>query len=299
MKRTTKRKTRAASAIITGDWHLREDAPICRTDNFQEAQWEKVEVVAKLQRKHQCPVLHAGDLFNHWKPSPALLSSALNTLPDAFKTIYGNHDLAQHLLDLAWKSGTHTLVAAHRISLLDEAHWGQVPEKGSLLFPGPTDRLVTVWHTMTWKGKEPWPGCTDPQAKTLLKKYPQFDLIVTGHNHKTFVEELDGRLLVNPGSLTRQTADQDDHQPCVFLWYAESNTVEQVFLPYEKGVISREHIELTEKRDARITAFVERLNTEWQKGVSFEENLERFQQVNQIPDSIMQIIRKAVDYETD
>jgi N-acetylmuramoyl-L-alanine amidase len=42
----------------------------------------------KLQEKHQCPVFHAGDLFDYWKPSPWLISKAIEHLPDKFYTIY-------------------------------------------------------------------------------------------------------------------------------------------------------------------------------------------------------------------
>lgn len=292
MKRMTKERKESVSAILTGDWHLREDSPVCRTDDFETTQWRKVRFIAELQKKHQCPVLHSGDLFDHWKASPALLSKTIAHLPDQFYSVVGNHDLPQHSLELLWKSGVNVLIEAGKLNLLSEVHWEQTPKEGSLVFG---DRKILVWHTMTWTRKQPWPGCSDPSAKILLKKYPEFDLILTGHNHQTFIEELDGRILVNPGCITRQTADQENHQPSVFLWYAKSNLIEQVFLPYEENVISREHIEQGVKKDARIAAFVERLNTEWQKGVSFEDNLEKFEQVNRIPKSIMEIVRKAIE----
>ena len=144
-------------------------------------------------------------------------------------------------------------------------------------------------------GNPPWPGCEDPTAEEILDKYPQFDLIVTGHNHKTFVVEKEGRLLVNPGSLTRQTADQADHHPCVFLWYAEDNTVEEVSIPHEEGVISREHIEKKERRDGRIEEFISRLSAEYDVGLSFEENLARFEEKNKVRQSVMEIIRRAIE----
>jgi DNA repair exonuclease SbcCD nuclease subunit len=148
---------------------------------------------------------------------------------------------------------------------------------------------------MTYKGKPPWPGCEDPPAKELLKRYPDYDLIVTGHNHQSFVEELDGRLLVNPGAITRQEADKADHKPCVYLWYAEENQVEPHYLPVEEGVISREHIEQTEERNERIEAFVSRLNDEWEAGLSFEQNLERFFKENEIRQSVQEIIWGAIE----
>jgi DNA repair exonuclease SbcCD nuclease subunit len=188
----------------------------------------------------------------------------------------------------------NTLKVAGKLKVLSEAHWGMEPEKGSLFFPK-LDGYILVWHVMTWKGKLPWPGAVITSAHELLEKYEQFDLILTGHNHKTFVEEVDGRLLVNPGSLTRHDADQEDHKPCVFLWCTETNEVEQVFLPIEQNVISREHIEHKNEHDERISAFVERLNTSQLQGFDFKKNLEAFEKSNKVRKSVMDIVWKAVD----
>lgn len=299
MRRTKTLKPRP-SAILTGDWHLREDKPVCRTDDFWQAQWDKVDQVAQLQTKYGCPVIHSGDLFGSknptmsWKPSPYLISTALLHLPDEFWTVYGNHDLPQHNIDLAEKAGVAVLANAGKLDVLKRCHWLEEPPIEDSVFPW-EDRKMLVWHVMTWKGKNPIPGGRDPQAKQLLKKYPQFDIIITGHNHETFVEEYEGRLLVNPGSLTRQTANQTNHKPCVFLWYEKTNSVDQVFLEYEKGVVAREHIEKMEEVDARIAAFVDKLNTEWEAGVTFEENLERFRKENEVSQPVMEVIYKAME----
>lgn len=290
MKRTKRNKT--VSAILTADWHLREDTPVCRTDDFQEAQWKKVKDIATMQKAYDCPVFHAGDLFNHWKPSPWLLSKTIKHLPDQFWTIFGNHDLPQHNLELTDKCGIYTLAQAGKLQILPEVHWGQQPSKGSLAFFG---RKTLIWHVMNYQGKKPWPGCTDPTSAKLLRKYPKYDLILTGHNHKTFTEEHEGRVLVNPGSLMRQETDQINHRPTVFLWYASDNTIEPVLLDYMDGVISREHIEIQEKRDERIDAFISKLDGDWEAAMNFEENLERFYQTNSIRQSVQEIITKAIE----
>jgi len=296
MKRTKQNKK--PHAILTADWHLREDQPVCRTDNHETAQWVKVEFISALQKKYNCPVIHAGDLFNHWKPSPHLLSKTIKYLPKnlytnpSFWTILGNHDLPQHNLDLVYKSGVHTLQQAKKINIMSGTHWGQIPKRGSLKIEG---RKILVWHVMTYQAKTPWPGCVDPMAGKLLRKYPEYDLIVTGHNHKAFVEEYKSRLLVNPGSLTRHAADQINHKPRVYLWYAETNTVEPVYLPIEQGVISRGHIEEVEKRDGRIDAFISQLDNEWEAEISFEENLKRFFSSNKVRDSIKNIVMNSIE----
>ena len=279
-------------AILCSDIHLRETQPTCRTDDFWKAQWQAIDYVASLQEKYNCVVLHAGDLFHHWKPSPYLLSTTIKHLPKQFYTILGQHDLPQHSFDLFDKCGVNTLQEAGKVEVLKTCHWGQTPTKeASFLFPD-EERKILVWHHMTYI-VAPFPGAQGGQALSLLKKYPQFDLIVTGDNHQTFTEQYKGRLLVNPGSLTRQTAAQINHKPCVFLYRAEDNTVEQVFLPIKQGVISREHIEIEEKRDMRIQAFVERLDTEWKSGVSFEDNLEKFFNKNTVKKDVQELVWKA------
>jgi hypothetical protein len=81
----------------------------------------------------------------------------------------------------------------------------------------------------------------------------------------------------------------------VFLWYAETNTVKQVFLPIEEGVVSREHLVVKEERDQRIDAFIEKLGGEYSISLSFEDNLESFKQANNVEKPIMDIIYKSLE----
>jgi DNA repair exonuclease SbcCD nuclease subunit len=279
------------SAILTSDWHLREDTPVCRTDDYWLAQWQKVDFISDLQKKYDCPILHGGDLFDHWKPSPNLLRETILHIPDQFFTVYGQHCLPAHSLELVDKCGINVLQAAGKLTILEGCHWGQNPTKSSLLL---NNKSILVWHKMVWKDKKPYPTCTDLPASITLDKY-KYDLLLFGDNHKTFTETLEGRVLVNPGSMMRMDADQVDHRPCVFLWFAEDNTVEQVFIPIEQGVISREHLEIKEQRETRIDAYVERLNDDWEVALSFEHNVEAYKEVNEVRPSVLEIVYKAME----
>jgi len=289
------KKMKKVSAILTADWHLRETVPVCRTDDFWTTQWEKVKFVADLQKKYNCAVIHAGDLFDHWKPSPYLLSETFIHLPNKFYTVYGNHDLPQHNLELANKCGINVLVKANKINLLPNAHFGETPDE-FCKYTFDNNHSLLVWHVMTWKNELPYPGCELSNAKALLKKYPQYDLIVTGDNHQTFVELYKGRILVNSGSLMRTNTTQINHKPCVFLWYAETNTIEQVFIPISENVISREHIEIQEKRNERIDAFISGLNTGFDSEISFQVNLEKFFANNKVRKNVKQLVYKFVEF---
>lgn len=302
MKRTTARYRKLPDLILTSDWHLRDDTPPCRTDDFQAAQWRKVEEVSNLQKEYKCPMLHAGDLLHHWKPSPWLISKAIEALPEKFVTVFGQHELPNHSLDLVDKSGSYTLMKAGVIEWIREAgNFGQEPALIHKNFFhswnwANEDRKVAAWHRFVWDGKNiPWPDCVELTARKVLKKYPQFDLIVTGDHHKPFTYEYEGRLLVNCGCLTRQVADYADHRPRVYLWYSDSNTVVPHFLDAPKGVVSREHLEEKEQRDQRIDAFVAKLSDTWEVSLSFEENLKRFVSTNKLRKSVVDLIYKSLE----
>ena len=294
MERT--RKNRKPDLILCSDMHLREDTPTCFTGDFQKEQWAAVDCITLAQMQYNCPVIHAGDLFHHWKPSPWLLSMAIQHLPKVFYTIYGQHDLPQHNTELMSKSGIHTLNWAGALNVLTTCHYGEVPNEASIYWPPNREPKVKilVWHHLTYLSK-PFPRATGGMAEGILRKYPQFDLIVTGDNHTSFTVEYEGRRLVNPGNLTRQSAAQIDFKPSVWLWYAEDNSVQQVFLPIQEGVISREHLEHTEERDNRIDAFVGSLNNDWQAKMSFEDNLDEHFAVNNTRESVKIIIYKAIE----
>lgn len=281
-----------ADAILCGDIHLREDTPICRTDEFQQTQFDKLLFIASLQREHNCPVLCSGDLFDKAKPSLEFFSLVLQLIPDEFYTVYGNHDLPNHSMLEEKKSGIWALHVAQGVKRLQGTHFNQVPEKPSFKING---RNILVWHVMTYKNELPFPGCTDLKARSILHKYPQYDLILTGDNHQPFTQEYKGRLLVNPGSMMRQTADQIDYKPAVWLYYSKTNTVEPVYLPINKNAVTREHLDVVEEKENRILAFIETLNKEGLDFVNFKQNLRVFLQKNKTNEKVIDIINKFTE----
>jgi DNA repair exonuclease SbcCD nuclease subunit len=285
MKRTqTKFKV---DLIITGDWHLMEPDrnPPCRLDKIWEAQWDKVRQIKALGIKHECPIFNSGDIFEHWKTSPALLNRTIQEIPFLY-TVIGNHDMPQHNIELFNKSGLKTLEEADTVFILEGNHWRQ----SKAHYEEIAGKIVNMVHIMTWQGKLPWPDCEDPEAKKMFKTFPKADLIITGHNHKTFTARKGNRLLINPGSLTRHKADQIDHKPCVFLWNAETNDYKIHYLKIKKNIISRSHIEVTKKKEQRLEAFIQKLKDGWDLSLSFEDNMERAFKENKTPDKIKQLI---------
>jgi hypothetical protein len=157
---------------------------------------------------------------------------------------------------------------------------------------------VALVHRLVYPSKTPpWPGAEESgtSAKRLLKKYPEYDLIVSGDNHESFVVEHQGRLLVNPGSMMRMTAAQIDHKPRLYLWRAKDNSVEEVFFPIEEGVVDRAHIEVQENQDERMDVFVSKLRHDIEIGFDFLHNLRQFISTNKVEEPIQKIIYQAVE----
>ena len=281
------------TALFCSDLHLREDTPTCWIGDFQAEQWKALQYIKDLQERFNIPVFIAGDIFHIWKSSPWLLSMTMNHFPKQAFCIAGQHDLPQHNLQLINKSGLYTLAKAGYVTILNECHWEQDPIEGSYYFEE-YDCHLLVWHKLVYQQK-PFPGAEGGMAAGLLRKWKQFPTILCGDNHCSFSEEYQGRLLVNPGSLTRQTADQIDFKPAVYLWFAEDNTVQRIYLPIVEGVISREHLDIKEQRNERIDAFVSKLNDEYQAEMSFEENLESFFNINNVREPIKGIIYKSLE----
>ena len=290
--------------ILTADLHIREDVPQCRMDDYLNKQWQKLEVL----RDSELAILAAGDIFHHWKPSPWLLSMTNLYLPmHRLYAVAGQHDLPQHNDQLFERCGLRTLNGMGAMILDCEGHelgelvtvygcgWGQTP-KSILKSKG---RKVLVWHNMTWTHKIPFPGCKEASADKLLKKYPEYDLILTGDNHIPFTVEREGRLLVNPGSMMRMTGGQSDHHPRYYVWDTKDNTATARYWDIKKDDVTREHIDVAGEREQRTSDFVARLKHDMEVGFSYRHNMKLFLKKNPVRDEVKRLVWKSMEVDND
>jgi len=290
MKRT--KTFQKATAILTADMELRNTVPICRTDDFMKTQERKIAWLVDLQKKHECPILDGGDLFDKrmkQHPSHLFIAWAIANLPRPIYTIPGNHDLPGKSLANYANSAMNVMQQAGVVSghegiviqppedhivqiLLHRYPWG-VEIKPPPVF-NEYSYNVALLHALVYDGTKPFPECEGWEKEDLLDVLEGFDLIVCGDHHATFTGKRGKTLLVNPGSLMRNDADQIDHKPCVFLWYAKEGRVVPEYVPIEQGVITREHIDEKIHSDNRLSAFVEKLGQQVMSGINFEKNLQ-------------------------
>src|SRR5690606_28843328 len=148
----------------------------------------------------------------------------LEILPE-FYGVVGNHDLLYHSMDALNRTTMGILIKTGKYKLLSDQplvvdntyiygyHFGQeikhVPKRK-------TGTNIAIYHGMVMN--EPNDFYDGLIAGDILREFPEYDMIVTGDNHKQFITILDDRVLINPGSLKRDNADQVDHTPFIFTY---------------------------------------------------------------------------------
>lgn len=305
------KKIAIPTAILSADWHIREDSPVCRADNYMEAQKRKIEFILSLSEKYDCPILIAGDVGHRPIWGDRLLNWFINIIINNCNFIVtpGQHDLLNHRLDKYMEGGLGVLhKSLKNFTVITELY----NYNSFTIYPSPYSvpiknilrvidkkRKIALCHQMVIKSQKNklWEKQKAHSATWFLKKYSMYDLIITGDNHQSFAAEYGGRWLVNTGSLMRMAANQIDHLPSVYLWYAMTNEIKRVYLPIEQNVISREHLKEDNERDSRIESFVNRLNNSIEIGLSFEKNIEEFLKVNPQEKGVVKKIWEVMEKE--
>lgn len=301
--------------LLTADWHLRPDTPICRTDDFLVAQWGKLEQVQKYARENELAWIDAGDIFHKAIPSLHFVNQVLTRLHEPIEAgVMGNHDMPAHnmgrVMESAWgtlresccvihmveDNPIHINIASNCVAEIYGASYGQdIPEpyeKQHGVFK------VLLMHDMVYASKkDAIPNAPGSLAKKLLRDNKEYDLIVTGHNHQSFMVELNGRHLINIGSMTRQTADQANHIPKFAVWQPGSG-LEWIVLAHDTDVVSREHIEKKEQKEEELNAFVQSLQDVEEVSLSFEDNVETVIQKTKPEKPVENKVREAMNGRT-
>lgn len=287
-------------AILTADIHLTETTPISRTDNYVEAQDRKLAFLKQLETQYDCPVIDAGDIFDYWKASPWLIARAYKNLPSEIYTIPGNHDLPEHSMQQYEKSALHVLEVALAIRRLSKTPYDRHDftiagfAYGEKLEDVNAD--IVVIHDLVYEGNPPWPNAVGYQPKDLFKIFTKPRLILTGHYHMALVaKSKDGRLVVNPGSMMRMTIVQKDYKPRCYLYNFDDNEVEPVYFPIEEEVFDDRHIVEPKEKEERLSAFIEKLNMEWDLRLSFRANLETFFKKNKVNKKVEELIWQSLE----
>ncbi len=290
--------------LCTGDWHLADKTPENRIDDYQVSQYKKIKWILDLAEEQECRfILQPGDLFDHYRISDRMKSKYIrlfNAYDIPIYTVTGQHDLRYHNsslketpLYLMESSGVLKILQARSISNpsvnIFGAGWEQkIPEIKSKIKSN-----ILITHRMVIGNSKLWHEQKDYSTAQALLRKNNFDLIVSGDNHKAFEANHESKTLLNCGSLMRSTSAQLTHRPRVYIYNTETNDTEKHYVPIEPidKVISIKKIEDKKAEEEELNAFVEKLDTDTEiTGLDFKKNMIEEQKKQDVEPEVVEII---------
>lgn len=245
--------------ILCSDIHLSERPPIFRSDepDWFEAMARPLRELQDTADQYQAKVVCAGDIFDKWNPSPALINFAIDELPLMY-AVPGQHDLPHHRYTDIKSSAYWTLVKAGKIINLE-------PDKpievngvvlhgfpwNSELKPCTSSDLclhLAVVHKYIWSDEtNHFPGADsdDHISGWKIRGLAGFDAMVFGDNHKGFLAKTHAgaATILNSGGFMRRKRDEIDYTPSFALMYGDGKI--------ERWALNCKHDTYLEQDDVR------------------------------------------------
>ena len=277
--------------LVSSDWHVRDDRPRCRVDDWHTTQSRKLEWIVKTINAYKVPMLVAGDILDSGSNSQYLENLIISILKNAkypIITIPGNHDLPYHSMKQLHKS---TYWVLHQAGVIKDASTVEGITGVGYGETIPEGEGILMCHRLVFPSKPPEYLDTAISSKELLELY-DYDIIISGDNHQAFYTKHDGKVLINGGGLFRQNADKKFINPKVFLY--DSGNVEEIDVPINIEDVQQEYLLDEKDRENRITAFVEKVKVAHDMGLSFKDNMEFTLNTTEVDNDVKEIILRGM-----
>lgn len=301
-------------AIFVADIHLQLNAPVWRSNepDWFAAMKRPLDEIKDIQKKYNCPVICAGDVFDRWNSPPELINFAIENLPFLY-SIPGQHDLPLHSYDDIKKSAYWTLVKAGR--LLNLPHNEVLNMDGNITLHGfpfgskitpPNEKYrrrinIAITHQYVWMEGHSYktaPIENEINTKTY-KQFANYDISVFGDNHCGFMGEVfDDKLkkvFFNCGSLMRRHSDQIDYRPQIGLLYEDG-----FIMPHYLDISKDKYIELEGEIklgtiSISIKSFIDELEKLCSTDLDFHETMKQCITKSKISKAVENIILRAME----
>lgn len=280
--------------LITADWHIKGERPVCRTDeNWLESQRKTISEIRSVFEKSKCDQIWIlGDLFDAPKCSTAAVNMLIDELKkfpaDSVKVLCGNHDLKDHSYSNLEECSIGTI--KHLFGdVPSEVRTGfgkmSVSAKPFAMDDPSSCADVICTHQLTFPNEEarPMPDC-GVLAQELLDGWAESEIIFTGDYHHGYIykedwDTLPGRYVVTPGCINIQKADELEYEPFVIVWDTESSvgdySFEKFYLDPQRESCTRDHIEAREQKEEMLSEVVETIKGGAEITLDFDSNLEK------------------------
>ncbi len=301
-------------AILCSDIHLSHRPPPARANepSWYDAMVRPLHELDQLSRRHNVPIICAGDVFDKWNSPPELINFAIEHMPK-MHAIPGQHDLPYHSHEDIHKSAYWTLVEAGKIESLSQTKllsdevlfstfsihsfaWGMDIEPCTLSddYPEYDGISLAVIHKYCWIKGESYPGA--PEENNLgsyRKQLEGYDAAVFGDNHIPFLALSNHCNVINCGGFMRRKADEEHHTPIVGLLY-DNASIEQHYLDISKDIFTTDHLDKPiVEPDMR--EFIEELQDLDSDSLDFTEAVNRYLSSNKISQKVKDLILESLE----
>ena len=272
-----------------GDLHHRKTSPKLRIDNYPETLKRKWEWALKEARKRGVEyMLLPGDVYDsHDAPyaSVIYLLKSIQKSKLSFGVVWGQHDQRYHTtkknntpLGVLTNTAVDALGSRPEAFLEDD---GSLTHIYGMSWGEPEPKIqdhsafnVLCCHKHVYAKAEGWEGEDAVESLTMLKRTP-FDLIVSGDNHKQFIQTYRKKWIINAGSLGRAKVDQVDHFPAFYIIDTILRKVERVEIPHEPidAVFNMEEYQNQKERKTELEKFTTSLKAGKRISLNFKKNV--------------------------
>ena len=220
--------------------------------------------------------------------------------------VFGQHDQYMYSHDTRSATNLGILAEMGLVTILDEEplqvaggmltlYGSGEGEKVPKIHNANKNRILVIHESIS--DRPLWPGHDIIQAKRFLLQNKDFDLILCGDIHRQFLIQLGDRAILNTGPMVRKTVDLWDHEPCFYVYDTETKWLKKEIIPHEppEKVLSRTHIDEKAETNDMLDEFIATMNARQVSGTSFEDNLRKFIQDNEIEDDVIGLIAEVME----
>ena len=295
---------------ITADNHISASVPKCRVETEEE--WISYQKDLMLQVKELVGddlLINAGDVIDFYNPykTNVVTNAIIDCSPKNHVLIGGNHccmGISQDMERALQTGALGVLARSNSITYLNDSdtfEWGDYVIHPSNFKNGrfgehrdvdPNKINILMGHFLCFPDVKPSFIKEGTTAKEFLKEYIEYDYAFIGDYHDSYL--VDNKFL-SPGSLTRRTASQMEHKPCI--WSLEAGKFTQHFLkvPLAEEVISREHLDKKEAKEGRFDDWAESVENSDIEDLDIESSLHSYFLKNEARKNTKDLILSLVE----
>jgi hypothetical protein len=310
-------------AILCADIHLQHTPPVARSaePDWYAAMLRSLQEIYQLVKKHEVPLIIAGDIFERWQSPPELICFAVNVfrgIEDVY-AVPGQHDLPNHRYEEVGRSAFGVLDAAgvvrdiadfgiqvHNEMTITGFPWGWDVLPYDPGIPGTESMAIALIHSYCWmREKDAYPGAPeDKHISKWGKLLDGYDVAVFGDNHIGFSISVDTPsgtcLVVNCGTVMRRTRKEFLYRPAVWLLCRDKDGtigVEPHYLDIsqDQWLDVREEAELVASSNMDLQQFMEELEDLGDDSLDFTVALKQWLEREDVGDSVRAAIYDAVE----